>query len=536
MEKLAFLILVVYLLLGSSLVQAAPPTANADVRTIPTNSNITINVLSNDSDPDGDALTVISITQPAVGSATLNADGSVFFQADPSYTGGTLAFTYTVIDVNEELSVGDITIIVRNSDIAEQVTEGNSENMAETLDGLCNDLRSQSDAELGAAQAELLAHCSQLETLTTSDPETLAVALGQITPEETVAQMRIVADSSRPQITTVSQRVQQQKLASQYGNAAYSPYSFALNGSQWQGTSITGAAAGDDVSNALPRYGVFASVILDDADRDRTSLESGYDSSATTLTLGGDHFLNTRFLVGATASFSDSSLDYKNNGGELATEVTSLSAFGAYFNGNFSIYAQLGQGWIDIDSTRNIQYGNQDFTVNEQVKGSTSGSQSMFNTRAEWTWEREALSVTPFLRADYMLNKIDAYGEQGNSAFAMNLGKQEMDQLSVALGAQASYVLTPSWGVFIPTMSFTYYSEAESNRDPMTARFAYDINSSRSYMIENDGGDSAFYEFSLGGSAAFIHGISAFFEYTQTVGYDHLNASQFQLGIRFDAL
>ena len=532
MDKLVFVFLAVYFALSCSNAQAAPPTANADTRAVPTNSNVTINVLSNDSDPDGDQLTVASITQPNVGSTSLNADGSVFYQADPGFTGGTITFSYTVVDSNAEQSVGDVTIIIQDSVFGEQSSAGNTDRLAEMLDSLCSDLRGQTDAELGAAQSELLARCDQLEALVVSDPDTLAVALRQIAPEEVTAQMRVISDSSRAMVHTVSQRVQQQKLASQYGG---SPYSFALNGRQWQGASITGLGAGDDVSDATPRFGLFASMHLDEADRERTELESGYDSSGTSITMGGDHFLNSQVLVGAMASLSTSSLDYKSNGGGLDTELATLGFFGAYFKDSFAAYAQLSQGWVDIDSARNIQYGNEDVSVDEQLTGSTSGTQNTLNTRAEWTWERKALSVTPFLRADYMLNQIDAYGEQGSSPYAMELGEQEMDQLDVSLGAQASYVLNRKWGVFIPTMSLTYHNEVVSNRDPTTARFAFDTNSSRVFMVENDGG-SAFYELSLGGSAAFPHGISAFVEYTQTLGYDHLDAYQLQLGIRYDAL
>ncbi len=57
---------------------------------------ITINVLANDTDPDGDTLTVISITPPTFGTTTLNADGSVLF--DPQGTIGSITFSYTISD------------------------------------------------------------------------------------------------------------------------------------------------------------------------------------------------------------------------------------------------------------------------------------------------------------------------------------------------------------------------------------------------------------------------------------------------------
>ena len=57
---------------------------------------ITIDVLANDTDPDGDTLTVTSITQPTFGTTVLNADGTVTF--DPQGNIGSITFSYTISD------------------------------------------------------------------------------------------------------------------------------------------------------------------------------------------------------------------------------------------------------------------------------------------------------------------------------------------------------------------------------------------------------------------------------------------------------
>jgi large repetitive protein len=56
-------------------------------------------VLANDTDPDGDALSVASVTQPAHGTATINADGTVRYTPNANYHGAD-SFTYTVSDGN----------------------------------------------------------------------------------------------------------------------------------------------------------------------------------------------------------------------------------------------------------------------------------------------------------------------------------------------------------------------------------------------------------------------------------------------------
>jgi hypothetical protein len=56
-----------------------------------------LNVLANDTDPDGDGLDVTSITQPSHGVASLNSNGTITYTPAAGYTGAD-SLTYTVSD------------------------------------------------------------------------------------------------------------------------------------------------------------------------------------------------------------------------------------------------------------------------------------------------------------------------------------------------------------------------------------------------------------------------------------------------------
>ncbi|MFV5216199.1 Ig-like domain-containing protein, partial [Azonexus caeni] len=83
------------------------PVANDDRVTMLEDEPKTINVLGNDSDIDGDKLTITEINGTAItvgvplavtnGTVTVNGDGTVTFDPDPGYNGGA-SFTYTVSD------------------------------------------------------------------------------------------------------------------------------------------------------------------------------------------------------------------------------------------------------------------------------------------------------------------------------------------------------------------------------------------------------------------------------------------------------
>ena len=72
------------------IVQDAVSTTNYEV--------INIDVLANDSDAECDRLTIVSVSQPAVGEAFVNSDGTVSF--DPQGNVGSHSFFYTPSLIN----------------------------------------------------------------------------------------------------------------------------------------------------------------------------------------------------------------------------------------------------------------------------------------------------------------------------------------------------------------------------------------------------------------------------------------------------
>ena len=75
----------------------SPPVANADSYTVAVNSqDNSFDVLANDSDPDGNSLSIISVSSPAHGSATVSGN-RVLYAPAAGYTGSD-SFSYTISD------------------------------------------------------------------------------------------------------------------------------------------------------------------------------------------------------------------------------------------------------------------------------------------------------------------------------------------------------------------------------------------------------------------------------------------------------
>lgn len=77
------------------------PDAVADSFTTSEDTPKTLNVLANDTDCDGDTVSVKSVTQPAHGDVVINGDGTLTYTPDPDYNGAD-SFSYSVIDQSSD--------------------------------------------------------------------------------------------------------------------------------------------------------------------------------------------------------------------------------------------------------------------------------------------------------------------------------------------------------------------------------------------------------------------------------------------------
>lgn len=87
------------------------PVANTDNYGVDQDKQLTGNVRNNDTDVDGDALTVGFVSGPSHGSLTLNPDGSFTYNPAGGYNGGD-NFTYTVTDGSGAGATGTANITV----------------------------------------------------------------------------------------------------------------------------------------------------------------------------------------------------------------------------------------------------------------------------------------------------------------------------------------------------------------------------------------------------------------------------------------
>jgi CSLREA domain-containing protein len=114
-----------------------PPVANDDpgITTVK-DTPVTIDVLANDTDVDGDALEVFWFSQPAGGTVTLNPDGTLTYTPTLS---GQYSFTYQASDGISESNVATVTITVNAPPVANDDSADTPEDTPVTIDVALND-------------------------------------------------------------------------------------------------------------------------------------------------------------------------------------------------------------------------------------------------------------------------------------------------------------------------------------------------------------------------------------------------------------
>lgn len=128
--------------------QEAPVAVN-DTASVAQDSSIDINVLANDTDGNGDTLTVTAVTAPQNGQATINSDNTVHYVPNSGYNGAD-SFAYTISDGNGGEASASVTLTVNApaniAPVANDDVETTAQNVAISINVVQNDTDANSDS------------------------------------------------------------------------------------------------------------------------------------------------------------------------------------------------------------------------------------------------------------------------------------------------------------------------------------------------------------------------------------------------------
>lgn len=385
--------------------------------------------------------------------------------------------------------------------------------------------------------------CNRIILGANSDEGGSVQALTDIAADQISAQNSVAVRSASLGVSMIQSRLAKLRLAGQPGaepSVVVAGYPF--------GQPLTGGAAGGDLT--MGKLGGFLNARYITGDADSTAFQPGYDFDGWSMVGGIDYRFQDNLIGGLSVRYADGKADYDSNRGDLEGNSWGLSLYGSYSMENGVFFDGLvGYAQSDYDMKRRINYTTGEFELGGTTFDAASASQLAtsspsadvwnLNVGAGYTFYQDEWSITPSLRLNYLENGVDSYSERMSDplatggSMALALDSQTFTSFTSDLGVQVSRAISTSSGVWIPQLRIGWVHEFENGQEQVGARFVNDINNQPLFVLTQTP-DRNYADLSVGVSAQFAGGRSAFISYNTLLGYDDVTYNAINAGVRLE--
>lgn len=412
------------------------------------------------------------------------------------------------------------------------------------LDSACPQLQRDA-ASLDASGQRLLERCTEIySAFANGEDVALLEALRSLAPEEAAAQGTVGLRFALRQLRNIDERLRSLRRGQR--ELSLSGLSFNINGEVLPGSvfeaarsgQLQGGAAGDAIGDEPAaswldeRTGIFITGAVDLLEKTRTAQESGFDAQTQGITAGIDRRITDKWVIGAAVGYGTTDLDLSADGGKLDADGYSVSGYASYaWNERSFIDAILSYGSNDYDMLRRVDYTLSTATVQRSARGNTNGTQLSGALSGGYTWNSGGLDAELFGRVEHTRANIDAYQESGADELDLALADQTVEATYMSLGGLLSHTFSLGWGVLQPQASLSW-EHAMADAYDIRGQFVADPTAT-SFTFQSDEPDSDYLRASVGVSALFANGFTAFVQYEETLQKDNFDESAVSAGLRF---
>ena len=215
----------------------------------------------------------------------------------------------------------------------------------------------------------------------------------------------------------------------------------------------TAAAAG-------PRWGAWVSGTAEFADEDSQGGLPGYHYIATSPSVGLDYRITPHFALGALFNYSDSGVDFADNG-HLDADTELAGLYAVWAQDGWRVNALGGYGFNQYDSDRaafgSIAHSSPD---GDEI---TAGGTFAYDFKLG-----RNIVLSPEVGLDYTHLDVDSFSETGAGVFDLSVGDRQADSLRTHLGGRASATFACGPVTLTPQVNAAWYHEFLDNENGVT--------------------------------------------------------------------
>lgn len=286
---------------------------------------------------------------------------------------------------------------------------------------------------------------------------------------------------------------------------------------------------------AFAKVGVFTSALFGFGSRDESAREAGFDYDRMGGAWGADFRAAQSLLLGVAGGFTRSRHAFDRTDGRLAADAYNVSGYaGVYPTEALRLEGIATYGWTRYETLRRaIDPGPPAGVL--RAEGDSSGRYVALSAEAGYDFALGGLLFGPYGRVSYLDAALGSYTERGAGAFDLRVAGLGVYSLKSAVGAEASYAVSTSFGVLLPHVRFDYQHEFKDGRRTMHANFANaPITPAASIAVEIDPPDRDFFTLGAGVSAVFAGGFGCFVDYQPSLGLGRVENHGFAAGVRME--
>lgn len=315
-----------------------------------------------------------------------------------------------------------------------------------------------------------------------------------------------------------------------------------------EGSIRLGGGASADEESIASRWGAFLDGSFGYGNKDDTSFvggaEDAFDFDGQEVTLGVDRRMSDNLVIGVIGGYTDKAIDFDSLQSIVDARIDadgySAMLFAMWQAEHLYASGSVGGQWLDLDMTRRITYPSLNPIVPSVDATTVSATKSdaitaTFGVGYDARWK--ALTVGPYLKADYQDIKIDGFTEGGTDAESFNfrVGSQDIKSLDTAVGLHVTYVLKPSFGVVVPYLRGEFHRELENESRAVSAVYAGVTGTSAGdFALRTDEPDDDYATAAAGLSVVLAHGLQGYIQYQQVFSLDTYTDRVITGGARYE--